>query len=257
MGPWSRTPRCRRCRRVEQDPADGDPGGAGAGDDDPQLAQRAAGQPGGVLQRRQHHDRGAVLVVVEDGDVQSSRSRSSTSKQRGALMSSRLMPPKEGASRTTVSTSASTSVQSRQIGTASTFANCLNSSGLALHDRHGGRRPDVSEAEHRGAVGDDGDHVGHPGVVVDELRVLGDRAADPGHPRGVGECEVVGVADRDGRADLQLATAMQGEGRVRIKSFERLEGSGGWCESHSDPCWFSQTDSFLRRRPQEACPGLR
>ena len=45
-------------------------------------------------------------------------------------MSSRLMPPKEGASRTTVSTSASTSVQSRQIGTASTFANCLNSRAL-------------------------------------------------------------------------------------------------------------------------------
>ncbi len=58
------------------------------------------------------------------------RSRSSTSKQRGALMSSRLMPPNEGASRTTVSTNASTSVQSRQMGTASTFANSLNSSAL-------------------------------------------------------------------------------------------------------------------------------
>lgn len=45
-------------------------------------------------------------------------------------MSSRLTPPKEGASRTTVSTIASTSVQSMQTGTASTPANCLNSRAL-------------------------------------------------------------------------------------------------------------------------------
>ena len=59
-----------------------------------------------------------------------SRSRSSISKQRGAEMSSRLMPPNDGARRATVSTMASTSVQSRQIGTESTPANCLNSSAL-------------------------------------------------------------------------------------------------------------------------------
>ncbi len=56
--------------------------------------------------------------------------RRSTSKQRGALMSSRLMPPNAGARRTTVSTSSSRSVTSRQIGTASTPPNCLNSSAL-------------------------------------------------------------------------------------------------------------------------------
>ena len=47
------------------------------------------------------------------------RSRSSISKQRGALMSSRLMPPNDGASRTTVSTISSGSVVSSAIGTAS------------------------------------------------------------------------------------------------------------------------------------------
>ncbi len=57
-------------------------------------------------------------------------SRSSISKQRGAEMSSRLMPPKLGASRTTVSTISSTSTVSRQIGTASTPPNCLNSTAL-------------------------------------------------------------------------------------------------------------------------------
>jgi len=52
----------------------------------------------------------------------SSRScnRRSISKQRGAEMSSRLTPPKDGASRTTVSTISSTSVVASAIGTAST-----------------------------------------------------------------------------------------------------------------------------------------
>ena len=59
-----------------------------------------------------------------------SLSRCSISKQRGAEMSSRLMPPKLGASRTTVSTISSASLVSRQIGTASTPPNCLKSTAL-------------------------------------------------------------------------------------------------------------------------------
>ena len=59
-----------------------------------------------------------------------SLSRCSISKQRGAEMSSRLMPPKLGASRATVSMISSVSVVSRQIGTASTLPNCLNSTAL-------------------------------------------------------------------------------------------------------------------------------
>ena len=45
-------------------------------------------------------------------------------------MSSRLMPPKVGASRSTVSTISSGSLVFRQIGNASTPAKCLNSSAL-------------------------------------------------------------------------------------------------------------------------------
>ncbi len=62
----------------------------------------------------------------------SSRScnRRSISKHRGAEMSSRFTPPKDGASRTTVSTISSTPVQSRAIGTASTPPNCLKRMAL-------------------------------------------------------------------------------------------------------------------------------
>ena len=59
-----------------------------------------------------------------------SRSRRSISKQRGAAMSSRLMPPKPGAISCTARTISSVSWESRQIGQASMSANRLNSAAL-------------------------------------------------------------------------------------------------------------------------------
>ena len=57
-------------------------------------------------------------------------SRSSISKQRGAEMSSRLMPPKPGAIASTVATIASGSLVLRTIGNASMPANSLKSMHL-------------------------------------------------------------------------------------------------------------------------------
>ena len=59
-----------------------------------------------------------------------SRSRRSISKQRGAAMSSRLMPPKPGAIISTARTISSVSCVARQIGQASMSANRLNSAAL-------------------------------------------------------------------------------------------------------------------------------
>ena len=59
-----------------------------------------------------------------------SRSRASTSKQRGAAMSSRLIPPKPGAIISTARTISSVSWLARQIGQASMPANRLNSAAL-------------------------------------------------------------------------------------------------------------------------------
>ena len=56
--------------------------------------------------------------------------RSSISKQRGALMSSRLMPPNPGAMLMTVWTISSGSLVDRQIGKASTPPNSLNRTAL-------------------------------------------------------------------------------------------------------------------------------
>ena len=64
------------------------------------------------------------------GMSSSSRSRRSISKQRGAEMSSRLMPPNVGAAALTNATISSTSFVARQSGNASTPANSLNSIAL-------------------------------------------------------------------------------------------------------------------------------
>ena len=59
-----------------------------------------------------------------------SLSASSISKQRGAEMSSRFIPPNPGAIRSTVSMISTGSLVSRQIGKASTPANSLKSIAL-------------------------------------------------------------------------------------------------------------------------------
>jgi hypothetical protein len=74
-------------------------------------------------------------------------------------MSSRLMPPKVGARRSTVSmiSSGVGGVEADREGVDA--GELLEQQRLALHDRHGGLGADVAEAEHRGAVGDDGHGV--------------------------------------------------------------------------------------------------
>ena len=64
------------------------------------------------------------------GMSRDSRSRFSISKQRGAAMSSRLMPPKPGAIISTALTISSVSWLARQIGQASMSAKRLNSAAL-------------------------------------------------------------------------------------------------------------------------------
>ena len=64
------------------------------------------------------------------GMSSSCRSRSSIAKQRGAEMSSRLIPPKTGAMCLTVRTISSTSFVARHTGKASTPANSLKSRDL-------------------------------------------------------------------------------------------------------------------------------
>ena len=112
----------------------------------------------GVEQRRERHDGGAVLVVVEDWDVDLSWSRSSISKQRGAAMSSRLMPPKVGAiSLTALDDLSGFGLEADGEGVDA--GELLEQHRLALHHRHRRLGTDVAEPEHGGTVGDYRDRV--------------------------------------------------------------------------------------------------
>ena len=133
-------------------------------------------------------------------------------------MSSRLMPPKAGAS-------AHDGVDELvRVGHVEADRDgvhppeVLEEHRLALHHRQGGGGTDVTEAEDRGAVGDDGDGARLPGVVVDQVGLLGDRGADPRDPGRVGHRQVVARLERHGQLDADLAVAVQGEDRVSVSA---------------------------------------
>ena len=151
--------------------------------------------------------------------------RSSISKQRGAEMSSRLMPPKVGAISSTAWTISSASWVARQIGKASTLGELLEQHRLALHHRHRGLGPDVAEAEHGAAVGDDGDRV-LLDRVLERLGAVGvDLLADPRDAGRVGHREVVAGLQRVLVALLDLAAAVHLHRAVGV--LEDLGAAGG------------------------------
>ena len=148
------------------------------------------------------------------GMSSTSRSRASISKQRGAEMSSRLMPPKPGAIARTTATISSASWVSRQIGHASMSAKRLNSAALPSitgSAAPGPMLPSPSTAE--------------PSVTTATLLPLivslatssgccGQRqrhAADAGR---VGHRQVVAGPQRHLRGDRDLAAEVQQEGAV-------------------------------------------
>ena len=81
----------------------------------------------------------------------------------------------------------------------------LNSAALALHHRLGRQRAEIAEPEDGRAVGDHRHEVALVGVVVGQLRVLGDGLHGHGDARRIGEREVALGGQRLGRHDLELA----------------------------------------------------
>ena len=123
-------------------------------------------------------------------------SRRSTSKHRGAEMSSRLTAPNECAIAATVATISSGSVVSSTIGTESSPANAFISADLPSITGSAAFAPMSPRPEHGGAVADHGDHPGRPGVRHGGHRVLGDQAGHAGDPGRVEHRQVAPVAQR-------------------------------------------------------------
>ena len=75
---------------------------------------------------------------------------------------------------------------------------------LAFHHRLRGERADRAEAEHRGAVGDDADHVAARGVAERVVGIGDDLLARRGDARRIREREVALVRQLLGRRDRDL-----------------------------------------------------
>ena len=148
------------------------------------------------------------------GMSSSARRRSSISKQRGAEMSSRLMPPKPGAIALTAATISSVSFVSRQIGQASTPPNSLKSSALPSITGIAASGP--MSPRPRTAVPSDTTATVFCLIVrfQAESRSSCDREADAGDTRGVRHREVVARLDRDLRLHLDLPAEVHEERAV-------------------------------------------
>ncbi len=190
--------------QIDQQVQAGERRRAGAGGHQLDLLDLLADHLQAVEHRRADDDGGAVLVVVEDRDLHALAQFRSMTKHSGALMSSRLMPPKVGSSAAMMSTSLSGSRSSTSMSNTSMPANFLNRHRLALHHRLGGQRPDVAQAEHRGAVGDHRHQIAARGVLGRRQGSASISSQANGDARRIGQRQVALVGQRLGGLDLQL-----------------------------------------------------
>ncbi len=173
-------------------------------------------------QGRRHHDGGAVLVVVEDRD--------------GQTLLEALLDLEAARGRDVLEVDATEGRRQPHhrlddlVGVGGVEADrdrvdpaeLLEQHRLALHHRHRRGRADVAEAEHGGAVGDDGDGVGHPGVVAHQRRLGRDGLAHLGDPGRVGQRQVVAVLERHGAGDLPSCRPRAGGTRERRRGRRAL-----------------------------------
>ena len=116
----------------------------------------------------------------------------------------------------------------------------LEQDALAFHHRLGGQRADVAQAEHRGAVGDDGRPGCRARVAEGVGRVVDDLFAGRGDAGRVGQRQVALVDQLLGRRDRRSCpgSGTRGIRARRWRSSARLSSGVGICEVESDigPC---------------------
>ncbi len=183
----------------------GDAGGAGAVDDELDVLQLAAGELGGVDEAGRGDDRRAVLVVVEDGDVEQLLQPLLYDEAVRSLdvlevdAAERGPEVAHGIDELLGVLGVDQKVNRVDVGEA------LEQGALAFHHGLGGERAQIAEAEDGRAVGDDGDEVSLVGVVVGGGGILGDGEHRHRDARRIGERKVTLRRQRLGGRDLELA----------------------------------------------------
>ena len=183
----------------------GDGGGAGAVDDELRVVQRAAGQVAGIDQPGGGDDGGAVLVVVEDGDV---HQLAQALLDDEAFRRLDVLEVDAAEGRAEIADAVDELVDVLRVDAqvdAVDVGEAFEQGDLALHHRLAGQRAQIAEAEDGGAVGHDGDHVALAGVVIGEAGIAGDVQAGLGDAGRIGERQVARGGQRFGQPGRQLA----------------------------------------------------
>lgn len=190
------------------------PAALAARHDDLDVANCLAHHAKCVGQGGEYDDRGAVLVVVEDGDVEglAQPGFDLEAARRGDVL--QVDAGEAGCDGLDGGDDlvAVLGVEADRPGVDAGEA--LEEGRLALHDGQRGHRADVAEAQYGGAVRHDCDGVALDGQAARVLGVLGDGRADAGDTGGVDHREVVAVADGVLGRHLDLAAEVHQEGSV-------------------------------------------
>ncbi len=199
-------PLAARAQRQQQ-ACGGDAGGAGADDDDLDVLEALALDLQRVQEPGAGDDRRAVLVVVKDRNLEplAQRLLDGEAARRGDVLE---VDAAEGGR--DVGDRLDEGLRARRLHLDVEdvdVGEALEQDRLALHHRLAGERADVAEAEHRRAVGNDGDEVALVGVAVGVGRVAVDLPHRFGHAGGVSQREIVGARKGLRRPDRDLTRA--------------------------------------------------
>ena len=174
---------------------DGRTGGAGAVLDDLDILDALADDLQRVEHTCQHDDGGAVLIVMEHGNLKVAFKLCLDLK---ALRAADILKVDAAEGRRNgldrcddLLLRLGVQADGERIDT----AELLEKDALTLHDRQTGFRANIAQAQHGGAVGDDRHHVALEGVLVDVVGVFPDLAAGFSDTGGVGGGQVIAGLD--------------------------------------------------------------
>ena len=207
---------------------------AGARGHQPHVADRLALQHQRVAHRGGHGDGGAVLVVVEHRDAHP-RPQRRLDLEALRRLDVLEVDGAEGRFQRRHHVDEAGGIGGIHLDIEHVDAGeFLEQDRLAFHHRLGGKRPDIAQAEHRGAVGDHADQVAAHGVDVRGQRVGGDFLAGGGDAGGIGQGEVALAGHALGRLDLELSRPWQavvikrGLAEILVHTWSRLPTRGCW-----------------------------
>ena len=230
----------------------GDAGGAGAVADELGGLDVASGQVQRIDQSGGRNDRGAVLVVMKDRDVeQFAQALLDDETFRGLDVFEIDAAPALAEKFHAIDEFVRILGRDLQIDGID-VGEALEQHRLAFHHRLCRQRSAIAEPEDRGAVGDDGDEIALRRVVVGAAFILGDRQYRHRHPRRIGEREVALGRHRLGGDDLELPGAALGMEQQRfligeMRPLGAVRRLAGHCNSLDARTLFGRAPACGRR----------